>query len=82
LRIAIKVKKFVEKLFPSEASGNDSKRWITVCPYCYSTRLDLFVGGYGGKIYRCLDCGYTGSIILEVRMDDYLRLLKERKQKI
>ncbi len=41
-----------------------------VCPKCGSPRLDLYLGGYAGKIYRCLNCGYQGSIIIELEKEE------------
>lgn len=35
------------------------------CPRCGSHRLYYFVGGRGGWIYECKDCGYHGSVVIE-----------------
>jgi len=37
-----------------------------VCPKCGSARIDLYLGGYAGRIYKCLDCGYIGSVVIEL----------------
>jgi len=57
---------------------------VIVCPLCFSKNIVLFVGGYAGKIYRCLDCGYVGPLVLEVEDKEYERLrsvmrLRERR---
>jgi hypothetical protein len=44
---------------------------LKVCPRCLGTRIDLHLGGYAGKIYRCQDCGYIGAVILETTLDRY-----------
>jgi predicted RNA-binding Zn-ribbon protein involved in translation (DUF1610 family) len=40
-----------------------------VCPKCGSARIDLYLGGYAGRIYKCLDCGYQGSIVIELEKE-------------
>ncbi|TAJ44803.1 IS1 family transposase [Methanofollis fontis] len=35
------------------------------CPQCGSTDLYTMIGGYGGFRYRCKQCGYIGSFVLE-----------------
>ncbi|RLE89696.1 MAG: TFIIB-type zinc ribbon-containing protein [Thermoprotei archaeon] len=52
---------------------------IVVCPICLGSRIDLYLGGYAGKIYRCLDCGYVGSIILEMELEEYMKILEKKR---
>lgn len=35
------------------------------CPQCGSTDLYQVLGGYAGMTYRCKQCGYTGSFVVE-----------------
>ncbi|QYZ78481.1 hypothetical protein E2N92_03075 [Methanofollis formosanus] len=35
------------------------------CPKCGSTDLYQVLGGYAGMRYRCKQCGYTGSFVVE-----------------
>jgi len=35
------------------------------CPACGSPDLYEELGGYGGFRYRCKQCGYTGSFVIE-----------------
>lgn len=42
-----------------------SRSRIRKCPSCGSTRIDLYMGGYLGKIYSCPDCDYRGPVVLE-----------------
>jgi len=51
---------------------------ILVCPMCFGSRIDLYIGGYAGKIYKCLECGYTGPIILEIELEDYVKILEKK----
>jgi len=37
-----------------------------VCPKCGSARIDLYLGGYAGRTYKCLDCGYIGPVVIEL----------------
>ncbi|HDD64374.1 MAG: hypothetical protein DRJ32_02645 [Thermoprotei archaeon] len=60
--------------------NENSKDNLLVCPKCLGTRIDLWLGGYAGKIYRCLDCGYTGTIILILSKDDYIKLKEELRE--
>jgi transposase-like protein len=52
-----------------------------VCPQCGSEHIDFDIGYITGK-YRCLDCGYVGSVIFEFDDKNYeifLKRLKEEK---
>ena len=40
-----------------------------ICPICHSDRINLWMGGYTGAMYRCPDCGYVGSITIETSDD-------------
>ncbi|MGD0718210.1 MAG: hypothetical protein ABSA15_01315 [Thermoplasmata archaeon] len=37
-----------------------------LCPQCRSIEVYLVAGMITGQVYRCKDCGYQGSLILEV----------------
>jgi len=37
------------------------------------------MGGIAGKIYKCLDCGYIGGIVLDVDEKDLPKLLTLKK---
>ena len=45
------------------------------CPKCGSFRVEVYAGGYAGIIYRCLDCGYIGPLVIDVKPD--LRYFKD-----
>ncbi|MGC8645709.1 MAG: hypothetical protein ACP5UO_05555 [Thermoplasmata archaeon] len=47
-----------------------------VCPQCGSEHIDFEIGYITGK-YKCLDCGYVGSVIFEFDDKNYERFLKE-----
>ena len=51
-----------------------------VCPQCGSEHIVHDTGYITGK-YKCLDCGYIGSVILEFDDKNYERFLKELKGK-
>ncbi|MEM4280692.1 MAG: hypothetical protein QW470_01525 [Candidatus Caldarchaeum sp.] len=53
------------------------KKNVQVCPVCRKTTLDLYLGGYLGKVYRCVSCGYVGSFIVEMDEEDYFAMLKD-----
>ncbi|MEM2096396.1 MAG: hypothetical protein QXV86_02680 [Candidatus Caldarchaeum sp.] len=55
------------------------KKVVQVCPACKGTSIDLHLGGYLGKVYRCGICGYVGSLIIEMEVDEYLAMMKEEK---
>ncbi len=43
---------------------------VRSCPYCRSSRL-IFEGALIlGQLYRCLDCGYVGPLVLEEEVPD------------
>jgi len=44
---------------------------LKVCPKCLGTKIDLYLGGYAGKLYHCLDCDYIGAIIIETTYESY-----------
>jgi transposase-like protein len=35
------------------------------CPVCGSTTIYPVTGGVFGQVYRCKECGYRGSFVLE-----------------
>ncbi|HDN73457.1 TFIIB-type zinc ribbon-containing protein [Archaeoglobales archaeon] len=49
---------------------------ILVCPICKSKEIELDAGGYTGK-YHCKNCGYIGSLILEMSEEEYEKLREE-----
>lgn len=32
---------------------------------CKSDRINLWLGGFTGTMYRCPDCGYVGPVVIE-----------------
>lgn len=54
---------------------------VLVCPMCLSPKVVLYLGGYCGKIYKCLECGYVGPLILDVDEKDLLRIKIEEELK-
>lgn len=36
-----------------------------ICPMCKSDRINLWLGGFTGTMYRCPDCGYVGPVVIE-----------------
>ena len=53
---------------------------LKVCPKCFSTRVNLYLGGYAGKLYKCIDCNYIGPIIIETTYENYESLVKQIKE--
>jgi len=51
---------------------------ILVCPVCKSKDVTLDTGGITGK-YVCKNCGYIGSVILELTEGEYRELLEAEK---
>ena len=57
---------------------------IKVCPMCGSTQIHYIAGMMTGEKYQCENCGYIGSVILEIDEDEYedwLKAMRERKKK-
>jgi hypothetical protein len=50
---------------------------LQVCPKCLGVKVDLYLGGYAGKIYRCLDCDYVGPVIIETTYEAYESLRRQ-----
>jgi C4-type Zn-finger protein len=40
------------------------------CPSCGSCEIYPVAGGYIGPVYLCKECGYRGSLVLEVDEDE------------
>jgi phage-related protein len=36
-----------------------------ICPICKRDRINMYLGGNIGAIYRCPDCGYIGPVMIE-----------------
>ena len=32
---------------------------------CKSDKINLWLGGFTGTMYRCPDCGYVGPVVIE-----------------
>ena len=51
---------------------------------CGSTDIYYVAGMITGQVYHCKNCGYEGSLIVEIDEEDYeefLREIKENKSK-
>ncbi|MCX8202116.1 MAG: hypothetical protein N3H84_08475 [Candidatus Caldarchaeum sp.] len=44
------------------------KAAVQVCPACGKAELDLYLGGYLGKIFICRACGYIGALVIEIEV--------------
>lgn len=40
-------------------------RTILLCPNCGSPKIALIAGSILGQVYRCAQCDYVGSLVLE-----------------
>ncbi len=52
---------------------------IKICPICGSTHIHYVAGMITGEKYKCEDCGYIGSLIVEIDEEDYEKWLEEMK---
>ncbi|MDP8012172.1 MAG: hypothetical protein ACP5F1_04390 [Thermoplasmata archaeon] len=52
---------------------------IQICPVCGSTDIYYEAGMITGEKYKCNNCGYVGSFILEIEEKDYEEFLKTIK---
>ncbi|MCI4434883.1 MAG: hypothetical protein RXP30_04630 [Thermoplasmata archaeon] len=50
-----------------------------VCPVCGSTNIYYEAGMIEGQKYKCNDCGYVGSFIIEMDEKEYQRFIEEKK---
>ncbi len=53
---------------------------IKICPVCGSTRIYYVAGMITGEKYRCEDCGYEGSLIMEIDEEEYEEYLKKIRE--
>lgn len=49
---------------------------IQVCPVCGSTEIYYEAGMISGEKYKCNNCGYVGSFIIEIDEKDYEEFLR------
>ena len=54
---------------------------IKICPKCGSIRVNWIAGGIAGAVYKCDDCNYVGSFILEIRPEKLDQFRKELNNK-
>ncbi len=54
---------------------------IKVCPMCGSRDVYVVDGGVMGMVYRCKQCGYEGSFIVEIDEDEYEDFVKNKNKK-
>ncbi len=52
---------------------------IKICPVCGSTRIHYVAGMVTGEKYKCENCGYEVSLILEIDEEEYEKWLKEMR---
>ncbi len=45
------------------------KTWVATCPDCGSADVVYEAGMMLGQKYRCLNCGYIGSFVLEKEIE-------------
>ncbi len=50
---------------------------VKICPQCGSLRINWIAGGIAGPVYKCDDCNYVGSFILEVNLKDLKKFQEE-----
>ncbi len=55
---------------------------IKICPMCGSTHIHYLAGMMTGEVFKCEDCGYIGSLIVEIDEEDYEEWLKELRDKV
>lgn len=52
-------------------------RTVEICPVCRKASLTLHLGGYLGKVYRCGNCDYVGPVVIEMELDEYMRMMAD-----
>ncbi len=50
---------------------------MKICPKCGSIHVNWIAGGVAGTVFKCEDCFYVGSFILEVKAGDLEKFQKE-----
>ena len=53
---------------------------VKVCPFCYSSNIDVWLGRGSGNMFKCLDCGFQGALFIEMD-EETARKLKQEKRK-
>ncbi|MCX8200675.1 MAG: hypothetical protein N3H84_01015 [Candidatus Caldarchaeum sp.] len=43
---------------------------LQICPICGKPEIDLYLGGYLGKLYVCRKCGYIGALVMEIEVEN------------
>ncbi len=43
---------------------------LRICPFCGEEGMILSMGGYGGMVYKCTNCQYTGPLVIESEPED------------
>lgn len=46
------------------------RKRILLCPSCGSHRVHYEAGMVVGQLYRCRDCGYVGSLVVERDLEE------------
>lgn len=50
---------------------------LKICPKCGSIHVNWIAGGAIGAVYKCDDCNYLGSFVLEVKPENLAQFQKE-----
>ncbi len=53
---------------------------VEVCPVCFSPIRRTPQLFFVNNSFHCDNCGWSGSIIIEVNRDDYEKFLEEKKK--
>ena len=60
-----------------------SKSTVKLCPKCRSIKLKPAVnvsGWLAPRMYECWDCNYIGPLYLEMEVEEYQKIIKEKKE--
>lgn len=64
----------------SRAKRPPKSRRIQICPVCGSVKVRLLTPatiGFAPPVYLCESCGYRGTLLAEVDVEEYLRSKRE-----
>jgi superfamily II helicase len=66
--------------YPGKITRSDLKRWVKVCPACFSINIQPLTNISGTIVHEqwiCSDCNYVG-IAIEVNKDDLIRFRRQQ----
>ncbi|OUJ18689.1 Zn finger protein C2C2 type [Methanonatronarchaeum thermophilum] len=70
-----------ENVEKEDLSGGDDEKLFMVCPVCGSPSIYQALGMIMGQHYKCPECNYSGSLVIEGNKEMVKEIREKYKEK-